>query len=101
MASQTLATESSYRLPSADTLSHAVQKAIIEDRPIIMDYWAGSCDRTVVIGLRENDEKLLVKSAEEYTSPIVKIFKVGGEYLILTENSIYIVDATIETRKVS
>ena len=93
--------ESSYRLPSSETLSHASQKAIVEDRPIIMDYWTGSCDKTVVIGLRENDEKLLVKSAEEYTSPIVKIFKVGGEYLVLTENSIYIVDAGIETRKVS
>ena len=101
MASSAQSAESSYRLPSADTLNHAVQKAIVEDRPIIMDYWTGSCDKTVVIGLRDSDEKLLVKSAEEYTSPIVKIFKVGGEYLVLTENSIYIVDAGIETRKVS
>ena len=93
--------ESSYRLPSAETLTHAVQKAIVEDKPIVMDYWAGSCDKAVVIGLRENEEKLLVKSAEEYTSPIAKIFKVGGEYLVLTENSIYIVDAAIETRRVS
>lgn len=101
MASSAQSTESSYRLPSTDTLNHAVQKAIVEDRPIVLDYWTGSCDKAVVIGLRENDEKLLVKSAEEYTSPIVKIFKVGGEYLVLTENSIYIVDAGIETRKVS
>ena len=101
MATHAQTTESSYRLPSADTLNHAAQKAIVEDRPIVMDYWTGSCDKVVVIGLRDNDEKLLVKSAEEYTSPIVKIFKVGGEYLILTENSLYIVDAGIETRKVS
>jgi hypothetical protein len=97
----TATAESSYRLPSGETLTHAAQKAIVEDRPIVMDYWTGSCDKSVVIGVRANDEKLLVKSNEEYTSPIVKIFKVGAEYLVLTENSIYIIDASIDTRRVS
>ena len=90
-----------YRMPSNETLTHAVQKAIVDDRPIVLDYWQGSLDRTVVVGVRDNDEKLLVKSAEEYTSPITKIFKVGSEYLVLTENSIYLVDAGIETRRIT
>jgi hypothetical protein len=94
-------TETTYRMPSTETLAHAAQKAIVTDRPIILDYWTGSCDNSVVIGIRDNDEKLLVKSAEEYTSPITKIFKVGTEYLVMTENSLYIVCANIETRKVT
>ena len=48
-----------------------------------------------------NEEKLLVKSEEEYTSPISKIYKVEKEYIIITENSIYIVSADIPTKRVS
>ena len=53
------------------------------------------------IGVRENQEKLLVKSEEEYTSPITKIFKVDNEYIIITENSIYLVSASIPTKRIS
>jgi hypothetical protein len=68
----------------------------------MMDYWTFSLDKTVLIGVREdNQEKLLVKSEEEYTSPISKIYKVGKEYIIITENSIYIVDVEIPTKKIS
>jgi len=42
-----------------------------------------------------------VKSEEEYTSPVAKIFKVGKEYIVMTENSIYIVDVTIPTKRIS
>ena len=52
-------------------------------------------------GVKENNEKLLVKSDEEYTSPIVRIFKSEQEYLIMTENSIYIVDLNIPTKRIS
>ena len=48
-----------------------------------------------------DEEKLLVKSEEEYTSPISKIYKVETEYIIITENSIYVVSADIPTKRVS
>ena len=74
--------------------------AIVEDRPIMFDYWTPSCDKEVLIGIRESGEKLLVKSEEEYTSPISKIYKVEEEYIIMTENSIYVVSADIPTKRV-
>ena len=40
--------------------------------------------------MNDKGEKLLVKSDEEYTSTVAKIFKVGDEYIIMTENSIYL-----------
>ena len=46
-------------------------------------------------------DKLLVKSEDEYTSPIAKIFKIEEEYIILTENSLYIVSASISTKRIS
>jgi len=92
---------SNYTLPSGTTLQHCAKLAIVEDKPIMFDYWTSSCDKEVLIGVRENEEKLLVKSEEEYTSPINKIYKVEKEYIIITENSIYIVSADIPTKRVS
>lgn len=90
-----------YRLPSQLCMQHVFKLAIVEDKPIMMDYWTSSLDKTVIIGVRENNEKLLVKSADEYTSPIAKIFKVETEYIIVTENSIYIVSADISNKRIS
>jgi hypothetical protein len=75
--------------------------AISEDRPIMMDYWTASLEKNALIGVRENNEKLLVKSQEEYTSPIQKIFKVGNDFIIMTENSIYVVDNKIPTKRIA
>ena len=90
-----------YRLPSDVTLKHAVKLAIVEDKPIMMDYWAASLDKKALVGAKDNGEKLLVKSEEEYTSTIIKFYKSSTEYIIITENSIYLVSSDIPTRKIS
>ena len=102
-AAAAAAAPNGYRLPENTTLQHAAKLAIVEDKPIMLDYWTNSLDKTVLIGVKNNNdkEKLLVKSEEEYTSPISKIFKVGKEYIIMTENSIYIVDVDIPTKRIS
>ena len=97
----TSSSQTNYTLPSSTTLQHCSKLAIVEDKPILLDYWTASCDKDVLIGVRENSEKLLVKSEDEYTSPISKIYKVETEYIIITENSIYIVNADIETKRIS
>jgi len=95
------ANNSNYRLPSDTTLQHASKLAIVEDKPIMLDYWTASVDKKALVGVRESGEKLLVKSAEEYTSPIAKFYKSGTEYIVITENSIYLVSSDIPTRKIS
>ncbi len=92
---------SGYRLPSNTTLQHASKLAIVEDRPILLDYWTSSCDKESLIGVRQDGEKLLVKNEEEYTSPIAKIFQVNQEFIVLTENSIYIVSSDLPTKRIS
>ena len=94
-------TPNGYRLPENTTMQHAAKLAVVEDKPIMLDYWTNSLDKSVLIGVKDNKEKLLVKSEEEYTSPIAKIFKVGKEYIVMTENSIYIVDVEIPTKRIS
>lgn len=90
-----------YRLPENNTLQHAIKLSIVEDKPVVMDYWTNSIDKKALIGVKENQEKLLVKSEEEYTSPISKIYKVGKEFIVITENSIYIVDVEIPRKMIS
>jgi hypothetical protein len=95
-------TPDGYRLPELKTLQHAVRLSILEDKPILFDYWVGSIDKSVLIGLKESSgEKLLVKSEDEYTSPISKIYGVGKEFLVATENSIYVVDEGIPRKHIS
>ena len=90
-----------YSMPGAQCLQHCCKIAIADDKPIMLDYWTDSLDNKVLIGVKDNGEKLLVKSEEEYTSPIAKIYKVDNEYIIMTENSIYVVSAAISTRRIS
>jgi hypothetical protein len=92
---------SNYRLPSDITLRHAAKLAIVEDKPVMMDYWSVSLDKKALVGVKETGEKLLVKSEDEYTSPIAKFYKSGTEFIIITENSIYLVSSDIPTRKIS
>ena len=93
--------EAQYKSPSNQCLQHCSRIAIVEDRPIMFDYWTSSQDDSVIIGVKEDGEKLLVKSEDEYTSPIQKIYKVENEYIIVTENSIYLVLASIATKRIS
>lgn len=89
------------RLPSDQTFQNASKLAITEDKPIMMDYWVDSLDGKALIGVRESGEKMLVKSAEEYTSPIAKLYRSGTEYIVMTENSIYLVSSTIPSRRIA
>ena len=100
MSEITSESTTNYRMPSHLSLQHASKLSIVEDKPIMLDYWTTSLDKLVIIGVKENQEKLLVKSEDEYTSPIIKIYKVETEYLIQTENSIYIVSNEISSKRI-
>jgi hypothetical protein len=89
-------------LPTPKLLTHAAKLAVTQDKPIMLDYWSDSHTAgKVIIGVRSNEEKILLRSEEEYTSPISKLYKVGEEYILITENSIYLVSAKIQSRKIN
>jgi hypothetical protein len=89
------------RLPCDLVMKHLAKLSIEHDKPIMLDYWKKSVAKEVVIGVRETGEKLLVKSEEEYTSPISKVFKVETDFIIMTENSLYCVCASIPSKRIS
>lgn len=94
--------EQTYKLPPSALWEHLAKLAIVEDKPIMLDYWTDSLEKKALIGVRkETNEKLLVKSAEEYTSPVSKIYKVNDCYIVCTENSIYLVSVNIPTKHIN
>lgn len=103
MASMTTASTPS-ATPSAETLSNCFKFSLDDDKPILTDYWQASLEKQAFIGVRgDGAEKiqLLVKSEDEYTSPIKKIRKCGTDYIVETENSIYIVSTNIAVKKIA
>lgn len=74
-----------HRLPTDKTLQNAIKLSIVEDRPIMMDYWTNSLDKKVILGVRKDEKKMLIKNEEEYTSYVEKIFRINGkDFIIMT-----------------
>ncbi len=89
------------QVPSATVMAQAAKIAIEQDRPIYLDYYSDSVGKKCCIGVRGN-EKMLVKSDTEYTSPIASIMRIKEEntYIVLTENSLYVVSADIPVKRI-
>lgn len=89
-------------LPHSTTLLHAAKLAIQQDKPIQLDYYVESATGKAFIGEDpETKEKMLVKSNEEFTSLIGKIYKVQEDFIIMTENSIYVVNGKVQKRRIN
>lgn len=89
------------KLPSAATLMSAAKLAITKDMAIQLDYFVESSEGKAFLGEdAQTGEKMLVKNSEEYTSHIQKIYKAGDDFIVMTENSIYLVSGKIQKRKI-
>jgi hypothetical protein len=86
-------------LPPVSVMLRASKIAIDEDRPILLDYWTDSRNKKCCVGVKDN-VKYLVKSETEYTSTIQNLFRLEGCFIVLTENSLYIVSQDIPVRKI-
>ena len=89
------------QVPSATVMAQAAKLAVEQDRPIYLDYYNDSLEKKCCIGVQGNT-KFLVKSDTEYTSPIESIMRIKEEkaYLVITENSLYVVSADIPVKRI-
>jgi hypothetical protein len=86
-------------LPGVNTLQHAARLALKEDKPILLDYYMDTHTNKAFMGEdQETKEKMLVKGTDEFTSLIQKVYKVQEDYIIMTENSIYVVSGKVQKR---
>ena len=89
-------------VPAEKTLVHAARIAVEQDKPILLDYYNDTKNAKAFLGEDpDTKERILVKNSEEYTSPIQKIFKAATDYIVMTENSIYIVSGAIKKKVIT
>jgi len=89
------------QVPTATVMAQAAKLAIEQDRPIYLDYYNDSIEKKCCIGVQDTT-KFLVKSDTEYTSAIESILRIKEEnvFIIMTENSLYVVSSAIPVKKI-
>jgi len=85
-------------MPCAETLSQAAKLSIKVSKPICFYFYIDSCKTNASI-VTADGEKIIYKNNEEHTSPIKNTYKVGNEYLVVTENTIYVISANTRVGK--
>ena len=82
-------TERNYELPTNKTLEQAFKLSIKTGKELDSYFYVDSCKGGVSIVTYQGD-KILFKNNDEHTSPIKNTYKVDSSYLVVTENTIYV-----------
>jgi hypothetical protein len=90
-------------LPSATALVQAAKLSIQTDKPIKLDFFVDTYNQKAFIGEDSTDpkEKVLVKAKDEFTSTIQKLYKIADEFIVVTENSLYLVSTRVQKRRIN
>jgi hypothetical protein len=88
------------QLPPPAVLVAAAKMSMAEDKPIYLDYYSDSLEKKCCIAVQPDNSKMLLKSESEYTSTIQSAAKCESCLIVATENSLYIVSATIPAKKI-
>jgi hypothetical protein len=74
-----------------------VKIGIQTNLPIKLNYYNDSLENKAALGIfTTTNQRILLKNAEEYTTTIQKIYKANDDFIIQTENSIYLVSGKIK-----
>ena len=84
-------------LPSDKTMQQAVKLSIKLCKPICFYFYVDSLKNRACIA-SDGEDRIIYKSDEEHTSPILNTYKVNSEYIVVTENTIYILSASTPIR---
>ena len=82
-------------LPSDKTLQQAVKLSIKTAKPICFYFYVDSLKGKVCIS-SDGEDKIIYKNDDEHTSPILNTFKCNSEFLVVTENTIYVVSSNTQ-----
>ena len=85
-------------LPSTKTLLQATKLSIRLNKPICFYFYTDSLKDNCCIAT-DGKEKIIYKNDDEHTSPIVTPYQVDDDFIIITENTIYIISAKTRVEK--
>ena len=92
MSSET-SQKKSLGLPSDKTLQQAVKLSIKTAKPICFYFYVDSLKGNCSI-CSEGEDKIIFKNSEEHTSPILHTYKCENEYIVITDNTVYILSSS-------
>jgi hypothetical protein len=84
-------------LPSADTLVKAMKLSLKLAKPLDFYFYEESCRDGICI-MHDGEDMVIYKNDDERTSPISKTFKSEEQFIVITENTIYIISASTPIR---
>ena len=79
-------------LPSDKTMQQAVKLSIKTSKPICMYFYIDSLKGKVTIS-SDGEDKIVFKNEDEYTSPILNTYQCENCFIIVTENTIYLISS--------
>ena len=79
-------------LPSDKTLQQATKLALKTKKPVCFYFYLDSLKGKIKIA-NDGEDRIVFKSEDEYTSPILNTYKSDHSYIVVTENTIYILSS--------
>ena len=83
---------STLTLPTEKTLLQATKLSLKTKKPICFYFYIDSLKGKISI-VTDGEDRIIFKSDEEHTSPILNTYKSDTSYIVVTENTIYILSA--------
>jgi hypothetical protein len=84
-------------LPSDKTLQQACKLSLKTKKPICFYFYIDSLKGKISI-VNDGEDRIIFKSEDEHTSPIINTYKSDTCYIVVTENTIYILSAETPVR---
>ena len=82
----------SLTLPTEKTLLQATKLALKTKKPICFYFYIDSLKGKITI-VSDGEDRVIFKNEDEHTSPIINTYKSENCYIVVTENTIYIISS--------
>ena len=87
----------SLTLPTEKTLLQSTKLALKTKKPVCFYFYIDSLKGKISI-VSDGEDRIIFKSEDEHTSPILNTYKSDNCYIVVTENTIYILSSETQVR---
>ena len=87
----------SLTLPTEKTLLQATKLSLKTKKPICFYFYIDSLKGKITI-VSDGEDRVIFKNEDEHTSPIINTYKSENCYIVVTENTIYIISSETQVR---
>ena len=84
-------------LPIEKTLLQATKLALKTKKPVCFYFYLDSLKGKITI-VSDGEDRVIFKNEDEHTSPILNTYKSENCYIVVTENTIYIISSETQVR---